>query len=426
MIGSVWLVALSGLIMTFAAPFAAVVLAWHPRGRARVLDRFGFWRLPENAYVWFHGASAGEVRGLVPVVQEWRRRNPGGRILLTATTVTGHEAIGEIVDEVRLLPFDSPLFYWIALRSVKITLFVASETELWPNLLAHLSAREIPRCLINGRISSRSFPRYEMIRRIIAPTLERYQWIATGDHQSHERLVALGARQEVTDFVGNTKFDLERADLSAACDPFWDAYHSDARTTIVLGCIRPDEEPWWFAAVKRQMKHERRFRVVVAPRHREKFSYFAEKLAEAGIPFCRRTSGHYDPAVGVVLLDQFGELAQAYRGATLSFIGATLVPLGGHNPLEAAAWGSFVVVGPSFDTYEPIVRSLEAAGAGGLVRCAEDIDQVVDEAVTNGAAMRERGRAGVAVWEAQRGATARIVERLGLVAQGASVRSRSS
>lgn len=412
MIGGSWFVALSGVVMTLAAPVAAFLLAWQPRGRARLQDRFGWWRVPRGSYVWFHGASAGEMRGLVPVVREWRRRNPGDRILVTTTTITGHEPVLGLADELRLLPFDSPLFLWLALGSIEVHLFVATETELWPSLLALLESRNIPRCLINGRISQRSFPRYQVIRGIIASTLTRYQWIATGDRESHERFLALGARQESTEFVGNTKFDVERAEPSSECEPFWDAYHADSRTTIVLGCIRPDEELWWFDAVKSHLPEQSAFRLVVAPRHREKFSYFAEKLTEAGIPFCRRSSGHYDSDASVVLLDQFGELAQAYRGATLSFIGATLVPLGGHNPLEAAAWGSFVVVGPSFDTYEPIVRSLEAAGAGGVVRTAEEVASIVGEAVTNGAGMRTRGAAGVAVWRAQQGATGRIVERL--------------
>lgn len=406
------MVALYGLLMTVMAPPIALVLACRSRGRARLWDRFGWWQLPSGSYVWFHGASAGEVKGLVPVVQEWRRLKPSDRILVTATTITGHEPMAGISDEVRLLPFDSPLFLWLALRSVKVKLFVATETELWPGLLAFLSSRAVPRCLINGRISQRSFPRYQMIRGSIAPTLQRYQWIASGDRESHGRFLALGACEESIEFMGNTKFDVARAELTSECDPFWDAYHADKRTTIVLGCIRPDEEPWWFDAVKRHLGSGTLFRVVVAPRHREKFEVFAQKLTDAGIPFCRRSGDFYDSSAGAVLLDKFGELAQAYRGATLSFVGATLVPLGGHNPLEPAAWGSFVVVGPSFDTYEPIVRALEAADAGCVVRSAEDIARVVDDALANGAALRDRGAAGVRVWEAQQGATRRIVERL--------------
>jgi 3-deoxy-D-manno-octulosonic-acid transferase len=406
---------LYGAAVTAMAPIALGCLALMPRGRVNLHQRLGLWRLEGGRnYVWFHGASAGELRGLIPLLKGWRDRFPEDSLLVTATTATGLEAVQGLADEARIIPFDAPIFIRAALDSVDIRLFVATETELWPALMSYLRRRRIPSCLINARISQRSFPRYLRVKKVIAPVLGSFKWIAGGDDESLERIRTLTGDAMKGELLGNTKFDVERGALSHGSDPFWEGYHRDTRATIVLGCVRPGEETWWFSAFKKLLEKQQDFRIVVAPRHREKFDYFAEKITEFSFPFIRRSRDLYDPNVPVVLLDQFGELPSVYQGATLSFIGATLVPLGGHNPLEAAAWGSFVVVGPSCDTYETIVKALVAAGAGVIVSREQEIEQLVISTVIDPEGMRERGRAGVRVWESQQGATDRILSRLSL------------
>jgi 3-deoxy-D-manno-octulosonic-acid transferase len=406
---------LYGAVVTAIAPIALASLALKPRGRANLDQRLGLWGLESQCkYVWFHGASAGELRGLIPVLRGWRDRFPEDSLLVTATTVTGLEAIQGLADEARILPFDAPIFIGAALNSVNIKLFVATETELWPSLMSFLRRRRIPSCLINARISQRSFPRYLRVKKVIAPALHNFNWIAAGDEESLDRIRTLMGDAIKGELLGNTKFDVERGAIIHGSDPFWEGYHRDTRPTIVLGCVRPGEETWWFNAFKKLLEQSRDFRIVVAPRHREKFDYFAEKIAEFQFPFIRRSRDIYDPSVPVVLLDQFGELPSVYQGATLSFIGATLVPLGGHNPLEPAAWGSFVVVGPSCDTYETIVKSLVAADAGAIVSSEKEIAQFVTSAVFDPEGMREKGKAGIRVWESQQGATERILSRLSM------------
>ncbi len=417
------LFAIYATLTTIAAPFAAGVLAIRPRGRARLRERFGFWGVSRGAYVWFHGASAGELKGMGPVLAEWRRRFPDDRILVTATTVTGLEVVGAMADEVRLLPFDGWPFIKRALRGLRISLFVATETEIWPSLLSFLSGRDVPCCLVNGRISQRSFPHYWRVRDVVGPALLRFGWIGCGDRDSYARFRALASGSssaipglDQIEMAGNTKFDVARPIAPGRGDPFWDGYRDDSRPTIVLGCIRPSEEDWWFAAIARHLSAsdagQPRLRVVVAPRHREKFGYFAERLEAAQLPFQLRSSGTYDRSRPVVVLDQFGELAQAYEGASVSFIGATLIPLGGHNPLEAAAWGSYVVVGPSFDTYQPLIEELVQRGAGAVIHSADDIERIVGEVISAPDAIRTRGQEGLVVWQSQQGATARVIEQL--------------
>ena len=406
---------LYGAVVTAMAPIAVASLALKPRGRANLHHRLGLWGLESGRkYVWFHGASAGELRGLIPVLKGWRDRFPEDSLLVTATTVTGLEAIQGLADEYRILPFDAPIFIRAALDSVNIRLFIATETELWPALMSYLKKRRIPRCLINARISQRSFPKYLRVKKVIAPALHSFNWIAAGDEESLERIRTLTGDAMKGELLGNTKFDVERGALTQGEDPFWEGYHRDTRVTIVLGCVRPGEEAWWFNAFKKIIEQSRDFRIVIAPRHREKFDYFAEKITEFKFPFIRRSRDLYDPKVPVVLLDQFGELPSVYHGATLSFIGATLVPLGGHNPLEAAAWGSFVAVGPSCDTYETIVKALVKGGGGAIVSNEQEIEQLVIIAVVDPEGMQERGRAGIRVWESQQGATDRILSRLSL------------
>jgi 3-deoxy-D-manno-octulosonic-acid transferase len=243
--------------------------------------------------------------------------------------------------------------------------------------------------------------------------------ILCGDTVSVDRFIALGAAEETTRFVGNSKYDspvtpFSDEQLEAFRAEFW----INRCPTIVLGSVRPGEEEGWLRAVQRRLADGVDVQLVVVPRHKEKLQYFQERLSALGLPWRLRSTVTTDKTEPVVLVDTFGELERIYALADLAFIGATLVPIGGHNPLEASARGVAVAVGPHHQNYRDIVAELLDAGALILVSSDSDIDRLVDRVVVEGDSIRECGKAGKQIWMNHQGATRRILQEIAGVVNG--------
>lgn len=397
--------------VTFSAAFLLAPVFWlHPRGRIRLKERFGSWDLPPGEYVWFHGASMGEVNGLLPVLKAFRARVPEARILLTATSPTGLDRAVGAVDELRLLPFDSPPFLRRALRGVRVRLLVITETELWPALIRETSSRGAVLAWVNAFVSDYSFRRYAALRSSWCSLLERFDCILCGNDRARERLSSLGLREDALTVTGNSKYDVVPSVSSKQqALEIRKRFLSRIEPVIVLGSLRPGEEAWWFPAM---IECGSRVQFVVAPRHKEKFDYFASKLREAGISFRRWTEADASKEVGVVLLDAYGVLEQAYSFAQGAFIGGSLVDWGGHNPLEAACYGAPLAMGQYARNVREIVADLEQAGALVQIGVTDDARRFVAAVAEGSPELYARGEAALAVWQRHRGAAEKIVSRL--------------
>jgi 3-deoxy-D-manno-octulosonic-acid transferase len=184
--------ALASLPVSVAAGVLFLVSA---RGRARWRERFGSWgALSEKsarATMWFHGASAGELRGLLPVIERLEARFPDRHVLVTATSVTGLDAAAGRGRETRLLPFDSPVWIKRALRGRHIALFIQTETELWPGLLATLRDRAIPSFAVNAKITDYTAARYRRLAFLFRPLIEHFRCVCVSDELSLGRLFEL-------------------------------------------------------------------------------------------------------------------------------------------------------------------------------------------------------------------------------------------
>ena len=402
----------------FVLPGVALGLLASRRGRARYGERFGGWETVPGSPWWFHGASVGEVQGLLPLLRLVRERYPGERLLLTGTSVTGLERGAGAVDYTRIIPIDSPPLVRRAVSRVSPSRLIISETELWPELLAQVMSRGVPTAIVNGRISDYTMTWYRRLRSIFAPLISRCSVICVPDEEQRARYLEMGAVPERLVVTGHTKYDSEprhagdarRVELRVK---FFSS-STDRSRILVLGSVRPEEEGWWMDACQRAWSQGQDLRLIVAPRHQEKVGYFIQKLMERGVPFGLWSERASTPSAPerVLLLDTMGLLEEAYAAADLAFVGATLVDIGGHNPLEPAMYGVPVCVGPHIAVIRTIVEEME--GVGGILRVSstQDIERVVQQLTKSDSALRETGHAGQQVWQRHRGAAERVLQQV--------------
>jgi 3-deoxy-D-manno-octulosonic-acid transferase len=404
-----------------ATAFLAVCLAplflLSKRGRIRLSERFGNWKLAPDTYVWFHGASLGEINGLLPVIREFREKSPAAKILLSATSATGVERGSKEVEAAHLLPFDCPLFLERAIGKSRISMLVITETELWPGLI-HVAKRHGAKlCLVNGIISDYSYGWYRTFRPLISLILGKFAAILCGSAVSRERFIELGAFAEGTIVTGNSKYDLPPSVSSRdEAQLLKRKLFSTDRPVLVLGSLRPGEEETWFPELAASFRNGAGLNVIVAPRHKEKFGFFAQRLNEFGIPFVSRSLMNGASEEQVILLDTYGELEATYSFADVAFVGGTLVDWGGHNPLEPACYGACIAIGPYARKVQAIVSDLQLAQGVIVLKERGDIATLLGTIQTNLKSLREMGERAQGVWRSHRGATAKVVACLQKVA----------
>jgi len=365
----------------------------HKRGRLRLGERFGSWSLNVPEVVWFHGASLGEMNGLLPLMRRWKMQFPEIPILATATSTTGLERASTVADYIRLVPFDSGPFIRRAIGAVKVRAFVFGETEIWPGLLGELEERGVPLLMVNARIGEASLRRYRRWGSLFKPMFSALRCVCANSEVDRARLLELGVRDDRCFTLGNAKYDLEAASPSEG-----ERDELRARITprdvpvIVLGSLRPGEEEWWFP-VLREFR-EASLSVVVAPRHPEKFTWFGEMLEKAGLSF-RRWSAPASPVpdagLDIVLLDALGELRRVYAVADLAFVGGSLVDWGGHNPLEPALLGVPVATGPHMSSVNDVVAAFDAVGCRVVLNDRSSIERLVRRVLERDSKLGEMG-----------------------------------
>ena len=312
---------------------------------------------PERApSIWVHAVSVGEVLAARPLLARLKARLPRHRLLLSTTTVAGQRLAQRspgAADGVFYAPFDWRPAVERALETVRPELLLLMETELWPNLIHAAHRRGVRLAVVNGRISPRSFPRYRRVRPLLAPLLAEVDLFLMQAQPHAERAVAIGAPAARVRAPGNLKYDglgdgradPEIARLLGGPGPLW-----------VCGSTVEGEEAFVLAAFSEVRRAHPRARLLIAPRHPERFGAIPSLVTAAGLRCARRTElgpdGWSDG--DVLVLDTIGELASIYALASVVFIGGSLISRGGHNILEAAVSGKAVIVGPHMENFQEI------------------------------------------------------------------------
>lgn len=408
--------------LLFAAPVVVAVLFAKPRCRPGFLQRMG-WRVhpsdtggSSQPLIWIHAVSLGEVVAVAPLVKLLHERHPGFRYIVTTVTETGREAVLERlsgVAEHRYAPLD---FFWAVsgmIRRVRPALYIFVETELWPNLLWSLRDHSVPSVLVNGRLSSRSFRRQDLpvVRSFWRSVLRALTLALMQSERDRARIVALGTDSAQAHVTGNIKFDQPPPAVSPGESLRRSFGLNEHELLILAGSTHAGEEEILVSVYRRIAERYPSTVLMLAPRHIERAERVAIMLREAGFVVQRRSDmGKMHTGPRVVILDTRGELARAYREAVAAFVGGTLVPVGGHNLLEPALWGTPVLFGPHTDHCAEVAALLQEAGGGRRVTGSEDLFSILDEWLKQPDARVRVGQAAQAVVVDNQGALARSIE----------------
>jgi 3-deoxy-D-manno-octulosonic-acid transferase len=403
-----------------AAPFALLLLLLKPAWRRGLAGRLGLgWPAAgRRPVLWAHAASVGEVDAIVPLVELWQEHNPHGSVVFSALTSTGCAHARRHVPSAAVVtfPIDAPGLAGRVVRRVAPDLFLFSENEIWPNTLTALERAGVPAVQVSGRLSAGAAATLARFPRFARAVLGRVSCFCVQSEEHRGRLLGLGVAPQRVVVTGSLKGDGRVVDEP----PFLAALAAQGRPIVVAGSTHPGEDEAVIGAV-RALRAQVDVACILAPRHPQRFDAVAALLEHADLRFVRRSQLPAAAAalrqrlsdVQVLLLDSIGELAGCYSAATAAFIGGTLVPIGGHNLLEAARCGVSIVVGPHLDSVRAIAERLIAAGAATIVpdgaalaaALAADLEPA-RHAMAGAAARRvaeEEGGSLAATWQAVEG-----------------------
>jgi 3-deoxy-D-manno-octulosonic-acid transferase len=400
------------LVLIVALPYFVVIGMLRGKYLASFPEQMGFYKTPRGAHdLWIHAVSVGETLAARPIVDEILRERPSTTIVVTTTTITGQAQARRLFPDatVTFFPFDFSGSVTRFLRHHRPRVFATLETEIWPNTTRLSLAAGVRMLLANGRISDRSLPRYRFLRPILGPILEKYDYILARDWTDRARFIAIGAPAEIVEITGNVKFDYVADDHPLEIAPRLLSLIA-GRKVFVLGSTTQGEDEAMIGELELFIAEKNAF-VVVAPRKPERFDTVAEIFTAAEIRFIRRSTWSDGPA-DVLLLDTFGELSKIYRYATAAFIGGSMVPDGGHNPIEAAAAGVPVCFGPYMSNFREIASAFLRDGGAVVTRSAADVFDFASRMFENEAAQRDMSERARETVEQNRGASAKTAARI--------------
>jgi len=369
--------------------------------------------------IWIQAVSVGEVAVCRELIGSIKARFPDRRIIVSTITKAGNDLAKKLYGAggvvVIYLPLDLSRVVRKVASLIDPSLYVMVETELWPNMIREMSRRKVPSCLVNGRISDRSFGKYMMARRFLSAVLGKIDVFCMQSAADADRIKAMGAPAEKVAVTGNMKFDAEPKADEALLEHMRESIGmAPGGRLLAAGSIHPGEERPILEAYTELKKEFTDLKIALAPRHVEKFPYF-ESVVKSGFGltpslFSRPVDGPQEERVTII--DKIGHLTELYALATVVFIGGSLVRHGGQNPLEAAVFEKPVIFGPHMFNFRDISEALLTSGGAILVNDAPEMLSAIRDMLLDDDRRRGTGQKARQALVARRGATERNLKEL--------------
>jgi 3-deoxy-D-manno-octulosonic-acid transferase len=427
------------------SPYFLVRGLVHGKYLDNIPERLG-WRFPpklraiaaggeKERSIWIHAVSVGELLAVVPLAKQLKQLYPERRLVVSTTTATGQKLALErfdFADAVFYFPLDWKGPVRRALAATHAVIVIIVETEIWPNFLRECRRAEVPVVFVNGRLSERSFRGYRrafswsagLLRGFVKRALDDATLFLMQSEQDAARLLVLGAPEQRVLVTGNLKYDFAEPPESPLLN--WLAQEfarNHLGPVVIAGSVGANEETLVLQAFSDVEREFPGAQLILAPRKPEQFDNAAEIVARSGHKLLRRReitlNGAGNVAMAdsgtVILLDSLGELAGLYCLADAVYVGGSLVPVGGHNILEPAAFGKAPVYGPSMENFREMAENFVAADAGIQVSSAEGLGAAWCGLLREPQRAARMGAAARKLVEQNRGATSRVLEHIAQV-----------
>ena len=403
-------------------PYFLLKMVFAGKYRKSIIQKLGgrqtqiLTNLADNPRVWVHAVSVGEVTAAAPIVASLKIKRPEIKIIFSTSTETGQQMAQQLVkgaDAFIYFPLDIPYIVRKIIRLAKPAVFVMVETELWPNFLKACKLNSVKTLMVNGRLSPRSYKKYRLTmyfwRRVLAD-LFAAGMIAQVDAS---RIESIGMAKDRIEVLGNAKYDA----LAAMAAPALQeeiarrVNQQTGERFFVAGSTHQGEEEIVIRVYQQLLKHYADFKLIIVPRHVERKAAIMELLQSAGLPdvitMTDMNNGKIREKERIIIIDVIGELFKIYSLATIVYCGGSLVPKGGQNILEAAAWGKVIFYGPSMDDFSEEKGLLEDVGCGVTISNEEQLLQGILQVMEHPEELDNRGARGRAVVAANMGAAIR-------------------
>jgi 3-deoxy-D-manno-octulosonic-acid transferase len=409
---------LYSILLWLGQPLYWLRLYWRGRSnpgyRQHWRERTGHITLPvQPGSVWIHAVSVGETQAIAPLIHQIQTRHPTLPLYLTQTTPTGRAQAERLFGHglpYSYLPYDLPRYLRRFLHTLRPRALILVETELWPNLLSEAARQGIPVYLVNARLSARSQAGYQRLRHFTRQAVVQLTAVAAQTSADAARLHSLGIPESKIQVTGNLKYDQPLPDQQIARTlrrtwprgPIWIAASTHA-----------GEDEIMLAAHTQLRQIHPGTRLILVPRHPERFAAVATSIRHSGHDFVRRSQGEsLREHTSVYLADTMGELSTLLGTADIAFIGGSLVPVGGHNMLEAVAQGVPVCFGPHTFHFADIARQLRQCGAAQQVEDATHLAATLSHWLSNPLVRQAAGQAGQDYVQRNQGAVERLYQQL--------------
>ncbi|SHK80512.1 3-deoxy-D-manno-octulosonic-acid transferase [Desulfatibacillum alkenivorans DSM 16219] len=356
-------------------PIGLILAALKEKRRTTMGPRLGFQAYPQcSKPIWVHGLSVGEINAAVPMVLALAQAWPHKDIIVSASTKTGYDnARAKLQDHVAgvvYYPYDLPWCVSKALDQVDPCMFILVESDLWPNFIFQCKQRGVPLILANGRLSDSSYKGYRNLGFLMKPVFQCFNKVGAQSKEEGERFLKVGVRSESMVVTGNLKFDRPYApDLKPL-----EALPDFSGPVFVAGSTHPGEEEILAGLLKARNK-EHNLAIIIAPRDPKRAGDVRDIFSRNGLDAALYSQK--PEQADAVVVDQMGLLAALYSRGDICFVGGSLLPFGGHNPLEPALFGKPVLFGPDMGDFPDITARLLNQGGAIQVKDSQELAQTV-------------------------------------------------
>jgi 3-deoxy-D-manno-octulosonic-acid transferase len=422
------------LFLYLSTPLIMLRLLWRsvraPAYAKRWGERFGIVPLLDaeadtaGPVIWVHAVSVGETLAAIPLIRQLQKQYENAQLVVTTTTPTGSEQVCKVLgDSVYHVyaPYDLPDVLNRFFSRVKPSILIIMETELWPNLIHKCRLSRVPVVVANARLSEKSAAGYKKIAWLVRPMLAEIDIVAAQTTADGDRFQSLGMDKKKLEVTGNIKFDLQLntqiRESAAALRAQWqgdEGMSGDKRKIWLAASTHRGEEEQILAAFSQILQASPKTLLVLVPRHPERFDEVAKLCVDQHYSMHRRSEGGaMDATVQVLLGDTMGELLNFCGASDIAFVGGSLVPLGGHNLIEPAAWGIPVLTGPHLFNFVEVAAKLDQAGGVKICRNAGELASIAIQLIKNPEMYQAMSDSAATVADSNRGAQLKLMNCLG-------------